>query len=167
MRSLLAVLSALALAAGCQKPVDDPAAARPTAAAPAAAPTAAPSAAPAAAPTMAMSGMAGMGDHGSCGGSCGGMCGNQACGGSCGGGAEVATATAPADAQWTSLHVTGMHCGGCVRRVKSALAGVDGVLGVEVDLAKAEVRVATARGADARTLATGPITSLGYQVQAN
>ncbi|MBK9036812.1 MAG: heavy-metal-associated domain-containing protein [Myxococcales bacterium] len=99
------------------------------------------------------------------------MCGNQACGGSCGGAAGVAAApvaaTTPADAQWTALHVAGMHCGGCARRVKTALAQVDGVLGVEVDLAKAEVRVATARGGDARALASAPITGLGYQVLAN
>jgi copper chaperone CopZ len=51
--------------------------------------------------------------------------------------------------------------------VKAALAGVDGVLGVEVDVAKAEVRVATAKGADGRALATDPINALGYQVLAN
>ena len=111
--------------------------------------------------------MAAMGDHASCGGSCGGMCGNQACGGSCGGGAAAAAPVAPADAQWTALHVAGMHCGGCVKRVKNALASVDGVLGVEVDLAKAEVRVATAKGGDARAIASAPITALGYQVLAN
>jgi|JI10StandDraft_1071094.scaffolds.fasta_scaffold31714_2 copper chaperone CopZ len=161
MRTVLGLLTALALAAGCQKDASPEApAATPTAAPTAAAPTTA--ALPAATAPVAA-----MGDHASCGGSCGGMCGNQACGGSCGGGAEVATPVAPSDAQWTALHVAGMHCGGCVKRVKNALAKVDGVLGVEVDLGKAEVRVATAKGSDARAIASAPISALGYQVLAN
>lgn len=161
MRIVLGLVTALALAAGCQKD------ASPEASSAAPAPTAAPANPTAAALPAATAPMAAMGDHASCGGSCGGMCGNQACGGSCGGGAEVATPVAPADAQWTALHVAGMHCGGCVKRVKNALASVDGVLGVEVDLGKAEVRVATAKGSDARAIASAPITALGYQVLAN
>ncbi len=110
-------------------------------------------------------------DHASCGGACGASCGG-ACGAACAGGMAMAaddTAGAPvaADAQWTMMHVTGMHCGMCAKRVKAALAKVDGVLGVEVDVGKGEVKVATAKGADARTLASAPINGLGFQVQAN
>ena len=103
-----------------------------------------------------------------CGGACGGSCGGGAsCGGSCGGHvADTAPAPAvPANAVWTPLHVAGMRCGGCARRIKSALAHVDGVLGVEVDLPTAQVRVATAAGVDARGLAQPAIDALGYQVQ--
>lgn len=156
MRIVLGLVTALVLAAGCQKDAS-PEAPAPTA----------PATPTAAALPAATAPMAAMGEHASCGGSCGGMCGNQACGGSCGGGAEVATPVTPADAQWTALRVAGMHCGGCVKRVKNALASVDGVLGVEVDLGKAEVRVATAKGRDARAIASAPITALGYQVLAN
>lgn len=81
--------------------------------------------------------------------------------------AAAPAAAVPADAQWTMVHVAGMKCGGCARRVKTALGHVEGVLGVEVDVAKAEVRIATAKGADARALATDPINGLGYQVLAN
>jgi copper chaperone CopZ len=113
------------------------------------------------------------GDHAMCGGSCGGSSCGGACGASCAMGmttaaAEAPAATAvPADAQWTLMHVTGMHCGMCAKRVKAALAQVDGVLGVEVDVGKGEVKVATAKGADARTLASAPINGLGFQVQTN
>jgi copper chaperone CopZ len=107
-------------------------------------------------------------ETGGCGGACGGSCGGGAeCNGSCGG--HVADTgdrpSVPADAVWTDLHVAGMRCGGCARRIKGALAGLDGVLGVEVDLATARVRVATAAGVDGRGLAQPAIDSLGYQVQ--
>ena|SRR5690349_6791197 len=103
-----------------------------------------------------------------CGGACGGSCGGGAsCGGSCGGHvADTDPAPAvPANAVWTPLHVAGMRCGGCARRIKTALAHVDGVLGVEVDLATAQVKVATASGVDARGIAQPAIDALGYQVQ--
>jgi len=104
-----------------------------------------------------------------CGGACGGSCGGpHSCNGSCGmtAAADTAPATAvPADAVWTDLHVAGMMCGGCARRIKGALAGVQGVLGVEVDLKAAQVRVATAAGVDGRGLAQPAIDALGYQVQ--
>ena len=118
-------------------------------------------------------------DHASCGGACGAACGGScggaggaACGGAGGMAMGMTTETAaaapvPADAQWTMMHVTGMHCGMCAKRVKAALAKVDGVLGVEVDVGKGEVKVATAKDADARMLATAPINGLGFQVQAN
>ena len=74
-------------------------------------------------------------------------------------------AALPANAAWTPLHVTGMHCGGCARRIERALHDVKGVLAVKVDLATAKVEVATAAGTDARTLAKPTIDGLGYKVE--
>jgi Cu+-exporting ATPase len=90
----------------------------------------------------------------SCGGSCGGQCGG-----------EAPHLVAPANAIWTTLHVTGMHCGGCARRIERALAGLDGVLGVQADFAGARVQVATASGTDAKRLVQPTIDGLGYHVQ--
>lgn len=179
MRTAFIVGPALAFALaliGCESAPAKPSADR--TAAPVAAPTA-PTAATTAAATTAAGTPATTAAHGSCGGACGAACGGAcgaACaqGGSCGAAcahgavadAEAATPV-PADAQWTLMHVTGMHCGMCAKRVKAALAQVDGVLGVEVDVGKGEVKVATGKGADARTLATAPITGLGFQVVTN
>src|SRR5207302_1535105 len=44
------------------------------------------------------------------------------CGGQCGGAAPQLVA--PANATWTKLHVAGMHCGGCARRIERALASI-------------------------------------------
>jgi len=74
-------------------------------------------------------------------------------------------ATVPPGSHWTELRVTGMHCGGCARRIERALAKVDGVLGVKIDVPTGKVLVATAAGADARSLAAPPIDALGYHVQ--
>ncbi|MCE9575674.1 MAG: heavy-metal-associated domain-containing protein [Deltaproteobacteria bacterium] len=73
-------------------------------------------------------------------------------------------AAVPADAVWTELHVEGMHCGGCARRIQNALAKVDGVVGSEVDLGRKAVRVAARAGADPAALATPAIDQLGYRV---
>ena len=101
------------------------------------------------------------------GGSCGGKCGNDVGGGCAAAMAEAAPtfAAVPSDARWTELKVTGMHCGGCARRIERGLAKVDGVLGVKVDLAAATVMVATAKTVDGRSLAKPAIDGLGYQVQ--
>jgi Cu+-exporting ATPase len=99
----------------------------------------------------------------SCGCGAGMACGDS-CGGQCGGGEAVAW-TIPEDATWTALHVTGMHCGGCARRIERALAKVQGVVGVKVDLPTAEVKVATAGGIDARRLVSSTIDGLGYHVE--
>jgi copper chaperone CopZ len=96
----------------------------------------------------------GMAHGASCSGSCGGKCGG-----------EAPHLVAPSNAAWTTLAVTGMHCGGCARRIERALAGVDGVLGVEADFAKAQVRVATASGVNAKHLVQPTIDGLGYHVQ--
>jgi copper chaperone CopZ len=85
------------------------------------------------------------------------------CGGQCGGASPELVA--PANASWTKLHVAGMHCGGCARRIERALAGIDGVVGVRADFAHAEVEVATAGGVDARRLAAPVIDGLGYRVE--
>lgn len=100
-----------------------------------------------------------------CGPSCGGQCG--ASGGQCEGMADppAPPPAVPADAVWTELKVGGMHCGGCARRIRNALAQVEGVYGVDVDLATATVRVATAKGKDGRALAGPRIDALGYHVQ--
>ncbi len=101
------------------------------------------------------------------GGSCGGQCGNDVGGGCAAAMAEPAPlfAAVPTDARWTELKVSGMHCGGCARRIERGLAKVDGVLGVQVDLAAATVKVATAKTVDGRTLAKPAIDSLGYRVE--
>src|SRR5688500_6559496 len=98
----------------------------------------------------------------SCGGSCGGTCG-----GGCEGMADPVQAepTVPADAIWTEMRVTGMHCGGCARRIRNALAQVDGIYGVHVDVGTATVRVATPKDRDGRALAQPRIDALGYHVQ--
>ncbi|MCB9561820.1 MAG: heavy-metal-associated domain-containing protein [Kofleriaceae bacterium] len=108
-------------------------------------------------------------EHGSCGGQCGGQCGGGGAGCSeCAGGkvaaADEAPAQVPADARWTELKVGGMHCGGCARRIKNNLAGVDGIYDVEVDLAGGTVKIASAPDQDARALAGPRIAALGYQV---
>jgi len=99
----------------------------------------------------------------SCGCGAGMSCG-ESCGGQCGGGDAVAW-TVPQNATWTALHVTGMHCGGCARRIERALAKVEGVLGVKADFAGAKVEVATAAGIDAKRLVQPTIDGLGYRVQ--
>lgn len=150
------------LAGGCES--SPPSRAARTEVAPVAAPVAA--AAPAGS-TMTAASTTGGAPRAMCGASCGGQCGGQSCGGGCmHGGGEVALAPAPADAQWTSLHVTGMHCGGCAKRIKKALASVEGVVGVEVDLGKAEVRVATT-GDELLARVTQTIDGLGFKATAH
>jgi copper chaperone CopZ len=100
----------------------------------------------------------------SCGGACGGSCGGSCGGGGGAGGADVPAAPVPADAVWTELQVSGMHCGGCARRVRNALAHVEGVYGVEVDLGSQVVKIAVAPGHDGRALAAPRIDALGYRV---
>ncbi len=97
-----------------------------------------------------------------CGGACGATC-NGHCGPSCGG--EAPTFHTPESASWTALHVTGMHCGGCARRIERALAGVQGVLGVKADYSTAKVEIATDQGVDARKLVASTIDGLGYHVE--
>jgi copper chaperone len=59
------------------------------------------------------------------------------------------------------LEVQGMSCGGCVKRVKEALEPLNGVGGVEVDLASGHVSVTGdfPQGGDPLVLA---LTAAGY-----
>jgi len=104
-------------------------------------------------------------EHHSCGGGCGASCNGQ-CGPSCGGGmtASASPTPVPADADWQVFQVEGMHCGGCARRIQTALAQIDGVVGSEVDLGTHTVRVAVKKGVDARRIAAPAINELGYRV---
>lgn len=114
----------------------------------------------------------GGGGCGAAGGSCGGGCGAE--GGGCSMGPQGCTGgvtempdwkPVPANATWTDLRVTGMHCGGCARRIEKRLASVDGVLGVKIDVTTAQVTIATLPGVDARALVKSPIDTLGYRVE--
>jgi copper chaperone CopZ len=91
------------------------------------------------------------------------------CGGNCCGGMAEASASvpveAPADALWTEMKVSGMHCGMCARKIESAVAVVEGVVAVTADPTTGLVRIATARGArDIRAEVTPRIDALGYRV---
>ena len=70
----------------------------------------------------------------------------------------------PEGTPWTALHVTGMKCGGCAKKIESALAKIEGVKGVKIDWQAGKVEVAVAEGKDARTLAKPVVDSLGYHV---
>lgn len=163
---ILALIVVVLGAAACQPADSAERSAEITAKAPVQASASIGATAPAKAASLTMSAGDSCGGGAACGGSCGGSCGG-ACGASCGAEAGKAAVTwnTPKDAAWTELHVAGMHCGGCARRIERALAQVDGVLGVQVDLATASVKIATASGTDVRGLATPTIDGLGYQVQ--
>jgi copper chaperone len=99
-----------------------------------------------------------------------GTCGGEAKGESCEGGcdqwdeaaAEVAKRPIPTDAEWNTIAVSGMTCGGCERRITASLGKVDGVLAVEADAELGQVRIAMAKGQDVRKVAVDQINSLGY-----
>jgi copper chaperone CopZ len=95
---------------------------------------------------------------------CGGD--GEACGPGCTGGTEAnpTWAVLPAGTPWTALHVTGMHCGECAKKIERALAKIDGIRGVKVDLDTQRVEIAVTDGHDARTIAKPVIDSLGYHV---
>ena len=57
-----------------------------------------------------------------------------------------------------------MHCGGCARKIERALAKLDGVKGVKIDLRAKRVEIAVAEGLDAKQLAAPTIDNLGYHV---
>lgn len=78
---------------------------------------------------------------------------------------QPAAAAAPAGTEWTAMTVDGMHCGGCANRIKKALAHVDGIAAVDVDLTTHTVKIAAAPGADARAIAQPKIDALGYHVE--
>jgi copper chaperone CopZ len=61
----------------------------------------------------------------------------------------------------TSLHVTGMRCGSCKRRVDAALARVPGVSRVRVDVSGQRVDIQHASGTTIAALVQA-ITAEGY-----
>lgn len=152
MRTLLV----LALVVGCQK-VDT---AEHSAAKVAATEPAKPGAMPAnTTPDLATQPAEPMAKEGTCTGT---GCSEAACGGE--GGEKPTWANLPEGTKWTPLHVTGMKCGHCAEKIERALAKVDGVKGVRIDLDTQKVSVAVADGKDARTVAKPVIDSLGYHV---
>jgi copper chaperone len=107
---------------------------------------------------------------GSEGGQCAGeMAGGESCEGGCNqwddAASEVARRPVPADADWKTIPVSGMTCGGCERRIIAHLGKVEGVLAVEADAELGQVRIATARGADLRKVAVDTINQLGYSAR--
>jgi len=159
---MLACLSLVIGLVACQK--DDKAeqsARRVAKVAPAPKEAAAPAPAPAVAlvaPAHEMGGeKCGCGGMASCSGGCGEGC--------AGNGPSPQWAAMPADATWQPLHVDGMMCGGCAKRIEKALANVDGVLAVKTDFHAKKVEIATKPGIDARSLVKPTIDGLGYRVQ--
>jgi copper chaperone CopZ len=101
--------------------------------------------------------------------SCGCAGGSESCSGSCAGHCggsdpDPSWGPLPEGTTWHALHVTGMHCGGCARKIERALAKIDGVLGVKIDFHAARVEIAVADGRDARKLVKPVIDGLGYHV---
>ena len=80
--------------------------------------------------------------------------------------AEVAKRKIPADAQWETLKVDGMTCGGCERRVVANVGEVEGILAVEADAELGQVRVAIQKdNQELKVAAIEKIKSLGYTIQ--
>jgi copper chaperone CopZ len=61
----------------------------------------------------------------------------------------------------SEIRVSGMHCDGCVRRLKNALAGITDIKVLSVDVGLVEVELASA---EARAKVEQAITSAGYSV---
>ncbi len=99
----------------------------------------------------------------------GGMAEGKSCEGGCDqwdeAAAEVARRPVPQDAEWKTIEVSGMTCGGCERRITASLGKVEGVLAVEADAELGQVRIATVRGNDLRKVAVDAINQLGYTAQ--
>lgn len=62
-----------------------------------------------------------------------------------------------------TLKIDGMHCGGCVRSVEKAAAGVAGVTNVRVDLARGELTADVDRPERAAELAAA-VEETGFDV---
>jgi copper chaperone CopZ len=60
-----------------------------------------------------------------------------------------------------NFSIAGMHCAGCVRRVTSALEGVDGVSELTVEIGSARFGVEDAEGIEEATRA---VKALGFEV---
>ncbi|MQY19639.1 heavy-metal-associated domain-containing protein [Nocardia macrotermitis] len=59
--------------------------------------------------------------------------------------------------------VTGMTCGHCVASVQQEIGRIDGVTGVEVDLASGQVKVESASEVDQAAVAAA-VDEAGYQL---
>jgi len=90
------------------------------------------------------------------------------CGGNCNqwdeAAAKVAKRSIPENAKWDTFKVSGMHCGGCERRVIANLGKLSGVVSVEADAELGQVRVASISDAKVHDTAAQTIESLGYQI---
>lgn len=95
-------------------------------------------------------------------GTCGDQCGEAA--GGCGGGEAVQWGALPEHTAWTKLHVSGMKCGGCAKKIETALHEIDGVKGVKIDWQAGKVEIAVADGRDARAIAKPVVDGLGYHL---
>ena len=60
------------------------------------------------------------------------------------------------------LQVTGMHCGGCLRRVERALLAVPGVTGAKLDLATGQAHVHVAVGGTGAKALVAAVAAAGY-----
>jgi copper ion binding protein len=63
----------------------------------------------------------------------------------------------------SSYTVTGMTCGHCVASVRKEIGRIDGVTGVEVDLASGRVQVESANPVDQAAVAAA-VDEAGYQL---
>jgi copper chaperone CopZ len=78
--------------------------------------------------------------------------------------AAVGRREVPSDAEWATIPVEGMTCGGCERRIIASLGSAPGIVGVEADAELGQVRVAFARGSKGPTEdARARIAALGYR----
>jgi copper chaperone CopZ len=59
-----------------------------------------------------------------------------------------------------SLHIDGMHCGACVRRVTQALASTDGIVVTEVRVGSA--RIGSSQGQAPVDLALAALAKAGF-----
>ena len=63
----------------------------------------------------------------------------------------------------TTYSVKGMTCGGCVRNVKAAIGGVDGVSEVEIDFKNRQAIVTSAEALD-DVAVKAAVEEAGYEV---
>lgn len=63
----------------------------------------------------------------------------------------------------TTITVQGMTCGHCVAAVREALAALDGVVGVDLDLGSGRT-IVTSTGALDHALVVAAVADAGYQI---
>ncbi len=64
----------------------------------------------------------------------------------------------------TTLHVPGMHCGGCANRIESALKQLEGVRRVKADFMAQKVEISFDRGKVDEDAVRSLIEKTGYEV---